>query len=118
MRELSHLEVVGSIIVMLNKGAKSKLAEGVQAEAELHRDINGAGNDWRITNLLDRGGAPLVNSAGAPWTAAYIDTIVNRRRISVPTSLQSPQLSAAGQCLTVLCTGFFDLALTGQSSSG
>jgi Mn-containing catalase len=60
---------------MLNKGAKGKLAEGVQAEGELYRDINGAGNDSHITSLLYGGGAPLVNSAGVPWTAAYIDTI-------------------------------------------
>ncbi len=60
--ELSHLEIIGSIIVMLNKGAKGKLAEGVQAEGELYRDINGAGNDSHITSLLYGGGAPLVNS--------------------------------------------------------
>jgi Mn-containing catalase len=73
--ELSHLEIIGSIIVMLNKGGKGKLAEGVQAEGELYRDINGAGNDSHITQILYGGGAPLVNSAGVPWTAAYIDSI-------------------------------------------
>jgi len=73
--ELSHLEIVGSIIVMLNKGAKGQLAEGVQEEGELYRAINGAGNDSHITSLLYGAGAPLVNSAGIPWTAAYIDTI-------------------------------------------
>jgi Mn-containing catalase len=30
--ELSHLEIVGSIIVMLNKGAKGEMAEGVEEE--------------------------------------------------------------------------------------
>lgn len=73
--ELSHLEIVGSIIVMLNKGAKGQLAEGVQEEGELYRAINGAGNDSHITSLLYGAGAPLVNSAGVPWTAAYVDTI-------------------------------------------
>lgn len=73
--ELSHLEIIGSIIVMLNKGGKGKLAEGVEAEGQLYRDINGAGNDSHITSLLYGGGAPLINSAGVPWTAAYIDTI-------------------------------------------
>ncbi|MBI6852131.1 manganese catalase family protein [Pseudomonas lijiangensis] len=73
--ELSHLEVVGSIIVMLNRGAKGQMAEGVQEEGELYRSIHGAGNDSHITSLLYGGGAPLVNSAGVPWTAAYIDTI-------------------------------------------
>jgi Mn-containing catalase len=73
--ELSHLEIVGSIIVMLNKGAKGQLAEGVQAEGELYRAINGAGNDSHITSILYGAGAPLTNSAGVPWTAAYIDSI-------------------------------------------
>ena len=73
--ELSHLEVVGSIIVMLNKGAKGRLAEGVEEEGELYRAINGAGNDSHITSILYGAGAPLTNSAGVPWTAAYIDTI-------------------------------------------
>lgn len=73
--ELSHLEVVGSIIVMLNKGAKGRLAEGVEEEGELYRAINGAGNDSHITSILYGAGAPLTNSAGVPWTAAYVDTI-------------------------------------------
>ena len=33
--ELSHLEVIGTIVAMLNKGAKGKLAEGADREAEL-----------------------------------------------------------------------------------
>jgi Mn-containing catalase len=73
--ELSHLEIIGSIICMLNRGGKGQLAEGVQTEGELYRAINGDGNDSHITSLLYGGGAPLVNSAGVPWTAAYIDTI-------------------------------------------
>ncbi|NHQ89190.1 manganese catalase family protein [Janthinobacterium lividum] len=73
--ELSHLEVIGNIVVMLNKGAKGRLAEGVDQAAELYRNITGAGNDSHVTQLLYGGGAPLVNSAGVPWTAAYIDTI-------------------------------------------
>nr|WP_314483231.1 manganese catalase family protein [uncultured Pseudomonas sp.] len=73
--ELSHLEIIGSIVVMLNKGAKGRLAEGVEAEGELYRSMTGAGNDSHITSLLYGGGAALVNSGGIPWTAAYIDTI-------------------------------------------
>ena len=73
--ELSHLEVIGNIVVMLNKGAKGRLAEGVDQAAELYRNITGAGNDSHVTQVLYGGGAPLVNSAGVPWTAAYIDTI-------------------------------------------
>ncbi|MDQ7976033.1 manganese catalase family protein [Paraburkholderia sp. SARCC-3016] len=73
--ELSHLEIIGSIIAMLNRGAKGELAEGVDQQAELYRKLNCAGNDSHVTQILYGGGTPLVNSAGVPWTAAYIDTI-------------------------------------------
>ena len=73
--ELSHLEVIGNIVVMLNKGAKGRLAEGVDSEGDLYRSITGAGNDSHVTQVLYGGGAPLINSAGVPFTAAYVDTI-------------------------------------------
>src|SRR4051812_23786076 len=73
--ELSHLEVIGNIVVMLNKGAKGRLAEGVDEEGELYRRITGAGNDSHLTQVLYGAGAPLTNSGGVPWSAAYIDTI-------------------------------------------
>ncbi len=73
--ELSHLEIIGTIVGMLNKGAKGRLAEGVEEEGQIYRGITGAGNDSHITQVLYGGGPPLVNSAGVPWTAAYIDTI-------------------------------------------
>ncbi|MGE3932462.1 MAG: manganese catalase family protein [Rhodospirillaceae bacterium] len=72
--ELSHLEVIGSIICMLNKGVKGKLAEGVQEEAELLAEI-AQGGESHTASLLFGGGAALINSGGAPWTAAYVDTI-------------------------------------------
>jgi Mn-containing catalase len=73
--ELSHLEVIGSMVAMLNRGAKGKLAEGVDAEADAYRTITGAGNDSHLTQVLYGGGPALVNSAGVPWTAAYVDSI-------------------------------------------
>jgi Mn-containing catalase len=73
--ELSHLEVIGNIVVMLNKGAKGKLAEGTDSEGEIYRSITGAGNDSHLTQLLYGGGAPLINSAGLPFRAEFIDTI-------------------------------------------
>lgn len=73
--ELSHLEIIGSLVAMLNKGAKGELAEAVDEQAELYRKLNGAGNDSHVTQVLYGGGPPLVNSAGVPWSAAYIDTI-------------------------------------------
>src|SRR3954453_18760096 len=37
--ELSHLEVIGSIVAMLNKGAKAQLPEQQLAEAELYQMV-------------------------------------------------------------------------------
>jgi|SRR5579872_1624443 len=71
--ELSHLEVIGSIIVMMNKGTKGRLAEGT-GEGELLAEITKGGESHTLA-LLYGGGAALMNSGGAPWTAAYIDTI-------------------------------------------
>ncbi|MEM5436530.1 manganese catalase family protein [Paraburkholderia diazotrophica] len=73
--ELSHLEIIGSMVAMLNRGARGELAEAVDEQAELYRKLNGAGNDSHLTQLLYGAGTPLTNSAGVPWTAAYIDTI-------------------------------------------
>lgn len=73
--ELSHLEIIGSLVGMLNKGAKGELAEGTENEAELYRSLTQNGNDSHVTALLYGGGPALTNSAGYPWTAAYIDTI-------------------------------------------
>jgi Mn-containing catalase len=73
--ELSHLEVIGTIVAMLNKGAKGQLAEGVQEQAELYRAITGAGNDSHVTQLLYGGGPALTNSAGFAWSAGYVDSI-------------------------------------------
>ena len=70
--ELSHLEVIGSLVVMLTKGVKGKLAEGV-GEGELLADITRGGESHTLS-LLYGGGAALVNSAGVPWTAAYVDS--------------------------------------------
>src|ERR1043165_5369736 len=47
--ELSHLEVIGSIVAMLNKGAKGQLAVATESEAELFRSLQGAGNDSHVT---------------------------------------------------------------------
>ena len=73
--ELSHLEVIGTIVAMLNKGAKGRLAEGTHSEADMYRAISGGGNDSHVTQLLYGGGPALTNSGGVPWSAAYIDSI-------------------------------------------
>jgi Mn-containing catalase len=70
--ELSHLEVVGSIVTMLNRGVKAQMAEGIEA-AELLANITG-GTDSHTTALLYGGGVALTNSAGVPWNACYVDS--------------------------------------------
>jgi Mn-containing catalase len=71
--ELSHLEIIGNIVVMLNKGVKAKLAEGAEV-GEIMSDVF-RGGESHTTSILYGGSAPLVNSAGVPWTAAYVDSI-------------------------------------------
>ena len=71
--ELSHLEVIGSIVAMLNKGAKGQLAEAAMSEAELYLSLT-KGGDSHTQALLYGGGPALTNSSGVPWTAAYIDS--------------------------------------------
>lgn len=71
--ELSHLEVVGSIVTMLNKGLKAQLAEGQMKEADLYMMVGSSGTSAKESILF--GGAPaLCDSAGVPWTAAYVDS--------------------------------------------
>lgn len=73
--ELSHLEIIGTIVAMLNKGAKGKLAEAADEEAALFRSLQGAGNDSHVTQVLFGGGPALINSGGQLWTSGYIDSI-------------------------------------------
>jgi len=71
--ELSHLEVIGSIVAMLNKGAKGQLAEAGMSEAELYLSLT-RGGDSHTQAILYGGGPALTNSSGVPWTAAYVDS--------------------------------------------
>ncbi len=73
--ELSHLEVIGSLVAMLNKGAKGVQAEATEKEADLYRRLQGPGNDSHLTQVLYGGGPALTNSGGQAWNAGYIDTI-------------------------------------------
>src|SRR6195256_6014499 len=49
--ELSHLEVIGSIVCMLNKGAKGRIAEATEDQAQRYREITAAGNASHVTQL-------------------------------------------------------------------
>lgn len=72
--ELSHLEVIGSIVSMLNRGVKGQMAEAAMEEADLYASLN-SGGESHTTSILYGGAPALINSAGVPWTAAYIDSI-------------------------------------------
>jgi Mn-containing catalase len=71
--ELSHLEVIGSIVAMLNKGCKASLSEASMTEAELYLSLT-KGGDSHTQAILYGGGPALTNSSGVPWTAAYVDS--------------------------------------------
>ncbi len=71
--ELSHLEVIGSIITMLNKGARAQLTEQQGSEAELYSTIGQSSTSVK-ESILYGGGVSLVDSSGTPWTEAYIDS--------------------------------------------
>lgn len=72
--ELSHLEVIGSIVAMLTKGTKGRLAEASEEAADLYANIT-QGSSSHTLSLLYGGGPALVNSAGQLWTAGYIDSL-------------------------------------------
>lgn len=71
--ELSHLEVIGSIVTMLNKGARAQLSEQQMAEAELYNMVGSTGTSAK-ESILFGGGPGLIDSAGVPWSANYIDS--------------------------------------------
>lgn len=71
--EMSHLEVIGNIIVMLTKGVKGKLAEGIE-EGEMLSEITQGGESHTLS-LLYGGGPALINSGGQVWNGGYIDSI-------------------------------------------
>lgn len=71
--EISHLEIIGTIIAMLNRGPKAIQSEGMM-EAEDMRSM-GQNSTSHTEQILYGGGPALVNSSGVPWTAAYVDSI-------------------------------------------
>jgi Mn-containing catalase len=65
--ELSHLEVIGSIIVMMNKGVKGKLAEG-SGEGELLAEITQGGESHALSLLYGGGSIPAVRRGRRPMS--------------------------------------------------
>ncbi|WP_255366686.1 manganese catalase family protein [Brevundimonas sp. 374] len=50
------------------------MAEAAMEEADLYASLN-SGDESHTTSILYGGAPALINSAGVPWTAAYIDSI-------------------------------------------
>lgn len=78
--ELSHLEMVAQTLALLLKGSPSELVDEVEGNY-LGELLNGNMPDQATValnsgpNMLGGGGPRLTDSQGAPFTAAYIDTI-------------------------------------------
>ena len=72
--ELSHLEIIGSIVAMLNKGAKGKISEGTMSEAELYMELSKSAASTPMQAIVGGGGVSLTNSAGVPFSGTYVDT--------------------------------------------
>jgi Mn-containing catalase len=78
--ELSHLEMVGQTIVQLLKGSPGDQVDQVEGnylgellDGRHERFVEMSLNSGPV--LLGGGGPRLTDSMGAPWTAAYIDTL-------------------------------------------
>jgi Mn-containing catalase len=95
--ELSHLEIIGSIVAMLNKGAKGKMSEGTMSEAELYMEIAKPGS-VATQSIVFGGGPSLTNSAGVPFSGAMWTRAASRRRTCAPTSQpkRAPRSSTSG----------------------
>lgn len=83
--EFSHLEIVGATIQMLLQGINGELKRAAD-KAEIMQLLNGKASKEEFIHqallnpqfLCSSGGTPpLVNSAGAPWTASYINGDAN-----------------------------------------
>jgi Mn-containing catalase len=72
--ELSHLEIIGSIVAMLNKGAKGKMSEGTMSEAELYMELSKSAASTPMQAIVGGGGVSLTNSMGVPFSGTYVDT--------------------------------------------
>lgn len=78
--ELSHLEMVAQLLTMLLRGGPSAMIDEVEGNY-LGTLLDGEHDRYAEMSMLsgqmNTGGAGprLTDSMGAPWTAAYIDTI-------------------------------------------
>ncbi|MGH9068178.1 MAG: manganese catalase family protein [Acidimicrobiales bacterium] len=77
--ELSHLEMVGQMLVMLLQGTVPAKVDAVE-DSYLGKLMDGKGSLAELAlvpgeAVLGAGGPRLTDSAGNPWTSAYVDTL-------------------------------------------
>src|ERR1700710_1980170 len=75
--ELSHLEVIGSIVAMLNKGLKAQLAEGQMNEAELYQMVGASGSTAKESILAAR--PPYATQPAFPGRLLILIRAANQR---------------------------------------
>jgi Mn-containing catalase len=81
--EMSHLEIIGSIFCMLNKGVKGKLAEGVGEATELLAEIT-QGGESHTTSILYGAAPPWSTRPACPgrrptWIRSAIRPVICAR---------------------------------------
>ena len=81
--ELSHLEVIGSIVAMLSKGVKAKMAEGTLEQGELMRDVFHGGESHTFSTAGARRWSTRRECPGRPPTSTRK---ASRRPTCDPTS--------------------------------
>lgn len=78
--EMSHLEMVGQLLVQLMKGTPGQILDDVEG-GYLGDMLDGDTQQYfdlalgSAPNIVGGGKPRLTDSMGTPWTAAYIDTI-------------------------------------------
>ncbi len=78
--ELSHLEMVSQLLVQLMKGGPGDLVDDVEGSF-LSQFVNGSADEYLTLamtsqpTLVGGPGPKLTDSAGNPFTAAYVDSI-------------------------------------------
>lgn len=77
--ELSHLEMVGQMLVMLLRGSPAASVDEVEG-SYLGKLMDGKGSLAEVAlgsgeAVLGGGGPRLTDSHGNPWTSAYVDTV-------------------------------------------
>ncbi len=89
--ELSHLEIIGTLVGMLNKGAKGALAEGVENEAELYRSMTETAMTATSPPCSTVAAPRSLTRRACPGRRPTSTPSANRRRTCAQTWQQRPE---------------------------